>query len=188
MACAALPVQRGHMRGLPIHRHPGCSVVWYLHIGKCGGTTVSEFLRTIAHLLNYTFFGFWNRDRAWSWQWETSGELACIREAVASGSPHLIVEQHHGTPGMSDDFVGRILQPLACATRRSNCSFTLATTIRDPIDHIRSLSIYNHQWVAHHTGRQSAYHFSMPYNASDLQASYADELPHCMLMSSLNAC
>jgi hypothetical protein len=125
-----------------------CGVIWFLHIGKTGGTTVQSQMDQEARKNEMTYVSLYDKQRL-HWKWEESEEYARIRAEVFNSSrPQLLVQQHHhylsyhGTPGMTPEFLNDHLRPLACEAYSKGCNFTLATVLRDPLSHFRSRSVY----------------------------------------------
>ncbi|KAL3910636.1 MAG: hypothetical protein SGPRY_008987 [Prymnesium sp.] len=118
--------------------------------------------------MGWKFVSFWHRENS-SWEWWASEQLQQIYNASKMDHPRLVVHQHHGTPGMNEAFLRDVVQPVACRTQASGCRFTLATTLRLPESHVRSLSIYGHWLSQYYDHRIYNYSFHVTRNA---QSSY----------------
>lgn len=155
-----------------------CGILWFLHIGKTGGTTVMSYMSDEAakHDLRYVDFFSWDVPH---WEWETSDCLKEIKaEVFGKDKPRLVVNHHHGTPGMTPEFIRDHLQPLACAAYAKGCTFTLTTLLRQPVSHLRSFNVYKHHLQKERGELAQFDNFDFPKSLQeciyDFQATYIE--------------
>lgn len=180
-----------------------CGLLWFLHIGKTGGTTVTSHFREMAVRSNATFLHLYSADhlRRWS-DWNSSaaaadapsvceardcGAFCCIEriasqwEAVATilrdhPSPRVIVVQHHSSAGFGEWIVDGLLAPLRESLASRSCDVRTATVLRHPTDYVTSRLSYSLRgWME---GKNAA-----EVKRSGLAPTNADEAARALLTS-----
>ena len=123
---------------VPIH----CGVLWYLHIGKTGGTSVQLHLNKLSLSRNWTHVNLYVPHG----RWDQSTEWKRILAELHSPKPKLTVTQHHGTPGIGAYFLEEVLRPAACRLKGQGCQvvrvfFKLELGVFETINHILHYTI-----------------------------------------------
>jgi hypothetical protein len=134
--------------GLPASPPPAlqCGVLVVLHIPKCGGETVSDYLYSRAPLAGWRY---WIAGGPGGAKLPASGWLSLtppkpvasweriLTEARAASRPRIVIEQHvwngvdeaFGSPRFNET----VLAPLSASLASKGCSLFLATALREPV-------------------------------------------------------
>jgi hypothetical protein len=123
-----------------------------MHVPKTGGTTIRELLkRDVKHMPEWHLVEFianhaesYGLSPAQAWELGSPVWRRILTHAGAAARPHLIVEQHIGTPGLGGPFMQSVLANMSCALRRKGCRLLLATTLREPVSRMASGIFFHH--------------------------------------------
>jgi len=120
-----------------------CGCIWFVHIGKTGGTTVERHMEQAAKANGWAYermFGrpvsLWNTSLGWR---RVVAEMRKPRPSIA------FVSQHHGAPGLggSDDMLRSTILPMRRALEAKGCRLVLATVLREPVERTISSLFFN---------------------------------------------
>jgi len=135
-----------------------CGALAFLHIGKTGGTTIADHLKTHAAAGNYSYFSLYNvsgpdhsevdlsRDAYMNDayldpsnlsspapRFEEWSEWQALSRALDGAQPRVAFQMHHGMPGLAQP--GNLLEthllPMKERLRAKGCDLTLVTVLRD---------------------------------------------------------
>ena len=156
-----------------------CGLVWFLHVSKSGGTTVANYLGRVAPQNGWKFVNLWTSDDELRSGWRTgtfadsvlrnastwtqSEQWRPAAEELQRARPRVVVHQHHGSPGLGQSLL-QPLQGLKRGLRAKGCDLLLATVLREPGAHMRSMLFY--------IGVPAAALRPFVANLSDYQAKY----------------
>lgn len=119
-----------------------CGVLWFLHIGKTGGSTVANFLKASQDTAGWQFVEFWGK--AANPHWNQSSGWRRIQQALgASAAPRLAVHHHHGVPGVLAPELGAWLAQLRLRLKARGCALIVATLLREPVSRALSHGTYD---------------------------------------------
>ena len=131
-----------------------CGVLWYLHVPKTGGTTMSHYFESQHELHGWQYANMWKlpvprNERGelhdpvvWT-GWNTSAQWQVALDALAADKPKLIVHSHHNMPGLSEPYmVEQVLRPMARSLKQKGCDLRFATMLREPVAEVTSLLLF----------------------------------------------
>mmetsp|Transcript_26496 Transcript_26496/g.80371 ORF Transcript_26496/g.80371 Transcript_26496/m.80371 type:complete len:268 (-) Transcript_26496:1406-2209(-) len=135
-------VRRGRSAVLPL---PNCSVVFFHHLEKTGGTTVRSIFQRAAQLGQYDFFSFVNRFNKFQMQMIYHKLWHALRTPGGLHGLRLAVEIHIGGH-LNHPFFLKYTMPdllfLRQRLRASGCQCSLVTLLRHPL--LQHLSWHYH--------------------------------------------
>jgi hypothetical protein len=140
-ACTLLPLTKaGELQ---------CGVLWFLHIGKCGGDSIKLSLSHIAERSQWTYVDLFTHPlcsleltKPLMSDWSSSPVWRVAEDELNKPQPHLIVHQHHCSPGMGTHLLPQ-LQRLNETLNARGCRLALATALRSPVARMESDIFYN---------------------------------------------
>ena len=152
-----------------------CGLLYFVHIPKTGGSTVFNRLKGIPG------WGFnrlyWGDDRKeedkWVSQknrWVKSPGWKWLLEQLEVDKPSLIVEAHHGAPGLRH-MEQHALKRIACKLKAKGCQLRVVTMLREPTARLMSGLIFNTAWESGAVPEEEAALRFIGEN-SELQARY----------------
>ena len=134
-----------------------CGVLWFEHIAKSGGTSITTEMQdharnpaknhrgwTFANIIapagydNPSLPGYdphWRYNRTDAWR-EFEAELQQER-------PRAILSWHYGAAGLEEMILSGRLERIACAVRKKGCDFRMATVLREPMARLVSKLAFN---------------------------------------------
>jgi len=122
----------------------GCGVFWFLHIGKTGGTTVTDHLRAKASATGWVFTELFDLDKGFDYQgWNATDGWHRVEREFAKPAPRIIVAQHHTSPGFATTIVPQVLTPWRAILQAKGCRLATATVLREPVERMQSNLGYN---------------------------------------------
>jgi len=124
-----------------------CGVIWFMHIGKTGGSTVTSLLRKLSMQTHWSFVDFWDWQRNPKWQWNASQEWHEICKLISERQPHLLVHHHHFVPGVLDPSLMAWLEALRGHLQAQDCQLVVSTVLREPVSRALSEFEYNMQII-----------------------------------------
>lgn len=157
------PVWRGLPEASP--QPMQCGLLWYVHIGKTGGTSVTAHLRDNAARRNIPFAHLFSADYGHRWkEWNSTAaaerahscdhddwqcRICCIEQVAADWQrvmrelntqpkPFAIVSQHHSSPGFGEYMLENVLLPLRASLEARGCELVMATVLRHPAQQLVS--------------------------------------------------
>ena len=151
-----------------------CGLLYYVHIPKTGGSTVFNRLKGI------TGWGFnrlyWGDDRNEEdkWvkhrdRWMKSPGWEWLEEQLKLQEPRLIVEAHHGAPGLRH-MEQHALKKIACQLKVKGCQLRIVTMLREPTARLMSGLVFNTAYDSGIPEEESALRFIS--ENSELQSRY----------------
>ena len=151
-----------------------CGLLYFVHIPKTGGSTVFNRLKGI------TGWGFnrlyWGDDRKEEdkWvkhrdRWIKSPGWEWLQEQLKLDKPSLIVEAHHGAPGLQY-MEKHALKKIACQLKAKGCQLRIVTMLREPVSRLMSGLIFNTAWESGIPEKEAALRFIG--ENSELQSRY----------------
>ena len=122
------------------NRSGACGLLWFTHVPKTGGTSVTTVLRKSCTQLIKV--GCWGANKAKCAKYNWKDQLPDIRAAVLGVKPGVTcIHHHHMGPLMVD-----IIDTLGAwrgEVEARGCTFTLVTTLREPLKRLLSAISYN---------------------------------------------
>lgn len=161
-----------------------CGVLWFTHVGKTGGTTVSKILEEGASRNK------WQHIRTWSGGRQQlrdapvgTGLYAKIDKlAGAAAVPRLVVDHHLEVPSLAEPRVLAWIRRLRSRLEARGCQLLVTTMLREPIARAKSNLAYGSfaprqtcEFVRENSNWQ-ARAFSPTYNKDASHITYAQSL------------
>eukprot|EP00316_Scyphosphaera_apsteinii_P011295 CAMPEP_0119302982 /NCGR_PEP_ID=MMETSP1333-20130426/4491_1 /TAXON_ID=418940 /ORGANISM="Scyphosphaera apsteinii, Strain RCC1455" /LENGTH=764 /DNA_ID=CAMNT_0007305525 /DNA_START=61 /DNA_END=2355 /DNA_ORIENTATION=+ len=151
----------------PIEVQPmGCGLVWFLHIGKAGGTTVTSYMREQARVHNLPFHELYDNSKGFNitgWN-STIGWRFIEHEVLNSSRPFALVSQHHTSPGYGSYMLEHVITPWRTKLESKGCRLVTTTLLRSQPSQMMSNLFYNkfdrsrfNYFVDYHSNYQSRY-------------------------------
>jgi hypothetical protein len=126
-----------------------CGLLYFVHIPKTGGTTMYDRLKHSGWGINRLYWGDGPKNHTSEWTadrkaWKRSESWKWVQEKLAEVKPKLIIEAHHGAPGLQY-MVEHELKDIACTLKAKGCKLRIITMLREPVERVISSLIYNHR-------------------------------------------
>ena len=118
-----------------------CGVLWFVHIGKTGGSTVDEFMKLASGHTKWDFVDFWGK--AATPHWNQSSGFRRINQVLAQPEPRLAVHHHHGVPGLLAPELDVWLTDLRRRLQALGCALIVSTVLREPVSRAISHATYD---------------------------------------------
>ena len=131
-------------------RSPGrgaCGLLYFEHIPKTGGTTVNKYLEELGDQ-GWDFQRLFWGDEKEDWvahpeKWKSSAGWRWVQESMERNwRPKMILEGHHGAPGL-EYMLDNELKDVASELERRGCALQVATVLREPISCMVSSIVFN---------------------------------------------
>ena len=120
-----------------------CGVLWFLHIGKTGGSTVADFLKEASqNTAGWRFVDFWGKAAKPHWN-QSTGWRRIQQDLGASAAPRLAVHHHHGVPGVLAPELDAWLAHVRLQLEARGCALVVATVLREPASRALSHAAYD---------------------------------------------
>ena len=133
-----------------------CGLFYFYHVGKCGGTSVSKWMRklTKANPEELEFYNWWHQSNNTQFDWRIDfNEIDTkLRSGyVTTSSSHasntentsknwIMLHHHHGSPGLR--YMMPKLQEWKQILEKQGCDLIMTTTLRDPMSRAKSVVQY----------------------------------------------
>ena len=118
-----------------------CGVLWFVHIGKTGGSTVADSLKAASGPARWDFVNFWGKNAVPHWNRSTG--FRRINQVLAQPGPRLVVHHHHGVPGPLEPAIGTWLFRLRARLQAQGCALVVSTVLREPVSRAISHVTYD---------------------------------------------
>ena len=125
-----------------------CGALVFLHIGKTGGTSIVDHLRQQAAAGGFEKFDVKrpedpdrHKDPDWGNTYNYTEDpdwQAFLRRAHHEKRPRLVLQLHHGVPGVGCYLWEHELRPLRHVLEGKQCELRLTTVLRNPSDRLQS--------------------------------------------------
>jgi len=126
-----------------------CGLLYFVHIPKTGGTTMYDRLKHSGWEASRLYWGDGPKNHTSEWTadrkaWKSSESWKWVQEKLAEVKPKLIIEAHHGAPGLQY-MIEHELKDIACTLKAKGCKLRIITMLREPVERVISSLIYNHR-------------------------------------------
>jgi hypothetical protein len=121
-----------------------CGVLAYLHIGKTGGTSLTQHLTKQAPKANFSFHEVWwgppPKNEFYNF-FEDDAWLHFRKAVYEQDTPKAVLALHHGVPGIGNYLWDAELKPMKKMLNDKGCELRMTTTLREPVE--RATSSFN---------------------------------------------
>lgn len=123
----------------------GCGVLWFVHIGKTGGSTATDYMRDHAPGGGWSFLELYDRTREFTVTgWNTTQAWRDILDQIYHDpQPRVIISQHHTSPGFGEYILPHLIEPWRRWLEPRGCAVVTSTLLRDPIGRTVSNIFYD---------------------------------------------
>lgn len=123
-----------------------CGALFFLHLGKTGGSSVVEMLKRSSRSSKYTYFDIWGK--TYGYNYSEDEDWRAMLKISASYEPRIVAQLHHGVPGLGCYFWEQELAPLQEKLEAKGCELRLTTVMRNGSARAISAMNYDHQLQA----------------------------------------